>query len=271
MPGEKNCDKRRRVALIEREMLKSDFAKLLGDIISTEIEKPDGKVDMNLVIECEECLSELLGNGNDFTNEQLEQKLIEIKSKSAKVNKKTFKMRTPFRKSIIALCAVIVLIAGSVTVYAISPAFRSMVLSLLNLSEGTSIENSGITYIYLGEAVVYSNIEKMIEAESLDIMYPHKLPDGVVLEKVSASETQQNIIIVFSFNDPTLSLGIESNADINLSEIAEHAEMYEVNGRISYISEWDNQYNSITVNDEYAYYISSNSKDDLMFILNNLS
>jgi hypothetical protein len=203
-------------------MSREELVIWLRDAIAYEAEKPEGEADYEFIDECMALLSELITDEYDLTPEQIANKARKITSShgTISVKKKPMKMK---RLVAIAVAAA-VLLCGTIAVFA-APALRQMVMCVLGMEVGERIEQNGITYINSGEGKVYSDIAELIEQEGLDIMYPHKLPDGLEITKVVKFEEEDIINVLF--NDPEVSITIRfniynANDHLNPDEVIEH-------------------------------------------------
>ena len=119
--------------------------------------------------------------------------------------------------------------------------------------------------------MIYSSIEKLIQKENYNILYPSKLPDNIFLEKVS----QQNIdetysILSFHFNDKNLSMSISNQLTVSENDL-QNCEKYQLSDVTFYIaSKPNNIYQAIAIVNGYEYRILYNSYENLVIILDNM-
>lgn len=190
--------------MTESFMTREELVIWLRDTISAETQKPEDQIDYEFVNECMALLSELITDKYNLSEEEIKAQARRITSskKTEEVKKRPVKLK---RMVIVAIAAAI-LLCGALTVFAISPAFRDMVMAVLNLDVGDSIEHNGVTYINAGEGRVYSDISELVEKEGLNIMYPHELPDGVEITEVAYFEEEKDIDICFNIADISMTL-----------------------------------------------------------------
>lgn len=214
--------------MTESFMTREELVIWLRDTISAETQKPEDQIDYEFVNECMALLSELITDKYNLSEEEIKAQARRITSskKTEEVKKRPVKLK---RMVIVAIAAAI-LLCGALTVLAISPAFRDMVMAVLNLDVGDSIEHNGVTYINAGEGRVYSDISELVEKEGLNIMYPHELPDGVEITEVSYFE-EENCIYLY-FTDMLISMTIQFDVT-SFDEYINTEEVFVYNG-ISY-------------------------------------
>lgn len=194
-------------------MTREELVIWLRDAISEETQKPEDQIDYEFVNECMALLSELITDKYNLSEEEIKAQARRITSANPKnsikkvelVDKRPIKLK---RLAIFAIAAA-VFICGALTVFAVSPAFRNMVMSVLGMDVGDSIEQNGVTYINSGEGKVYADIAELVEKEGLDIMYPHELPEGVEITKVTYFPDEDSLFI--NFVDTTISITIQFN------------------------------------------------------------
>lgn len=203
----------------EQMMSREELVIWLRDAIAYEAEKPEGEADYEFIDECMALLSELITDEYDLTPEQIANKARKITSShgTISVKKKPMKMK---RLVAIAVAAA-VLLCGTIAVFA-APALRQMVMSVLGLEVGESINDGGVTYINYGQGTTYSSIDELVEKENLNIMYPHDLPDGLEITKVIKLDDEDKILIVF--NDTAVSMTII----FNINNASEHLNPNEI-------------------------------------------
>ena len=207
-------------------MTREELVIWLRDAISEETQKQEDQIDYEFVNECMALLSELITDKYNLSEEEIKAQARRITSANPKNNIKKVELvdKRPIKLKRLAIFAIAaaVFICGALTVFAVSPAFRNMVMSVLGMNVGDSIEHNGITYINSGEGKVYADIAELVEKEGLDIMYPHELPDGVEITKLVMFENEDKLYI--NFNETEISIIIYFNTTFydeytNTSEI----------------------------------------------------
>ena len=251
------------------------LAEWLCEIIHREVSKPDDEADMELVEECEKTLLSL-SNSTSVSEDELRERLNRIisneKVQDASQHKQLF--RLIHRAAAIAACAAVFLFAGVMTVYAFVPSFQSFVREVLNLQTGTSIEHDGITYINNGESKIYSSLDELLEGEGLydlNIILPNNLPRELMISGVRTVSSDIGEELDVMFVDEGVSMSIENRTDINMAEIIESSERVEINGITAYINGSDGLYVMVSILGSHTYYITADSKDKIITILENMN
>lgn len=238
----------------------------LRDRISEEIEKPENEIDYELVDSCSKLLAELIGDTEKLSKEELEERYSEIINhkpmQATPGQKMTFRMKGVLS----VVCAAMVIVGGSFAVSAFKPSTMNYVLSALNLNKGGEFEEAGITYRYMGEAVVYSSVSEIIEKEDIGIILPTELPEGIRIESIIRNDEK----IVIEFNDDVLNVAVYFDCKSEFDELKNNSEKYVCNDIISNIAERDGIYISYTFIDSNVYIVKSDNIDEIKLILTNL-
>lgn len=250
---------------------KETLIRFLGDVIEAEMGKPDDEINLALIEECDGFLAEFLSDVT-ISDEQMQRNIAKIKGMAAPAEIASVRTRwipRPRRIAAVILAAVL-LIGGSLTAYAFVPAFRDMVRNVLCLDGGDSIDGDGVTYVYNGERKRYDSIDEWVVSENLDILYPHKLPNGLAIRNIIASNNGDTSMYNIAFDDGITGIVILHN-EIDTSTLHKESQLYENNyGILSYILSSENAVTSVIVYNDYTYYISTNTLDDMISILENL-
>lgn len=250
---------------------RQDMIRFLGDVIEGEMEKPEDKIDMDLIAECESYLAELLCD-IAISDEQMQQNIAKIKGKASRTAITSVRICwiPHMRRIVAAVCAAVLLIGGSITAYAFVPAFRDIVHSILSLGKGSSIETSGVTFRYLGKTATYQTIDELIQNEGLDILYPHELPEELKIKSITGSGEDTDLVYSIAFFDGITGIDI-SYGEGDVSSLSNKSEIFVSSKNItSYILTKDNTVISTTVYNGWTYYITTNTMDDMKTILENL-
>lgn len=255
--------------MASNKMVKAELIVWLRDSIRFETAKAEEEMDMDFVNDCMELLSVLLDDKYNLTDEQLEEKLMQIKAtkRVETVNKVSRKAAMKFRRTI-AVCAAVVFLCAGVTVCAFNPTIRDMILSVIDSKIGESMEHAGITYTYRGKEIIYEDIQTLIDVEELEIMYPQQLPDGIYINEIIQSEDASIIEILFSRDD--LHITIMRNEISGIEKlIGNGAEQCEINGIPFYFVEKDNNFVSTILTDNWIYYINGADKNQIRDVIAN--
>lgn len=250
-----------------KKMTKAEWIIWLRDSIRSETAKAENKMDMDFVENCMDKFSVLLDEKFNFTGEELEEKLMQIKSakKAESVKKAAGKINVKFRRAI-AVCTAVMLLCGGITVYAFNPTIRDIILSIVDLPIGTSVEHAGITYIYHGKEIVYPDIKTLRENENLDIVCPSGSSDAAQIKRVMITEDQTQIWIDY-VGDDLYTMIYKANG-LELANIVNaEAERYNVNGVIFYIVEKEGQIISAALVEDWIYQINGTKRSQIIDIL----
>lgn len=144
---------------------------------------------MAFVDECMGLLSDLLGCKSEL-------KRYEIREKARRIMKGKKPIRRPvrMRRVLVTAAAIMLLIATTVTVYAVAPTFRRAVNALLSIETESDVEvrvwrRDGTPHI------VYDGLDAMLEGEGLNLMMPHRMPEGVDVLLMSYWIDEDHIMI----------------------------------------------------------------------------
>ena len=257
---------------MQKPMLdKQEMMRFLGDVIEAEMDKPEDEIDMELIAECDAYLAELLAD-IEISDEQMTANIAKIKEKACHTKApETRPRRMPRpRRLVAAILAAALLIGGTLTAYAFVPAFRDMIRSVLKLGCGETIDENGITYVYNGERKKYNSIEDWVVSENLDILYPHELPDGLTVKNIFVAGEGETLTYNISFTDGISGIAIMHKAE-DVSALHKESEIFVTpQGVISYVLIRESIIVSTTVHNDWTYYITTNTMDDLKIILDNL-
>lgn len=250
---------------------KETLIRFLGDVIEAEMDKPDDEINLELIEECDGFLSELLSDVT-VSDGQMKENIAKIKGMAtfAEIPPiRTRRMPRP-RRLVAAILAAVLLIGGSLTAYAFVPAFRDVVCYVLNLDSGSQIEDGGLTYVYYGQRETFKSIEEWVNAQNLDILYPHDLSKHLQIKTIVATDEAGRQIYSMAFVDGVTGIRINSG-ETDASALHKESKLYENNyGILSYILSSDAAVTSVIVYNGYTYYITTNTLDDMMSILENL-
>ena len=132
------------------------------------------------------------------------------------------------------------------------------------------MDDGGVTYVYNGERKKYKNIEEWVTTENLDILYPHKLPDGLAVRNIFVAGEGETLTYNISFTDGVSGIAIMHKAE-DVSALHKESEVFVTpQGVIAYVLIRDSIIVSTTVHNGWTYYITTNTMDNLKIILDNL-
>ena len=261
-------------------------------IIQREVEKEDGEVDEDLVLECTEFLEELTSDEKIYTEEELEQKLQKIKEEaSAEQNdfgtilpcsgeplyKNPKKKRRALFKVVAAIAATFLLSFATLSVAAISQGYTISEFITVNIEKikgmcaGDRLEEGNVTLIKNGVSAKYASVEEAIKEGGLDILYPTVLPEGVKIEQIVVTHKgdESDYRITFATNTESFRYVINSIPQVNEDD-RNDLDIYETNGMEYYIKATDNRYQATGYYEGFEYSVLCETYDELIKILNGM-
>ncbi len=191
--------------------------------IDSEIAKPEGEQDLDLIQRCSDEVKALMSDDEKESEEELHAQLAVIKAIAKEHKAPSEAEKKPRRKYVplkvaAVLCAVLVTVFVTLSVIASNKGYSSAceyisdkVQTFLGMKCGEDSSVGEITFVRNGDTTKYSDIEEMLTKEKLDILYPSKLPEGVKIEQVrivEESETQYVVYISTSDNNISMSIPI---------------------------------------------------------------
>jgi hypothetical protein len=261
-----------------------EFIKKLELLRDLEAEKPVEEMDVSLVMACVELILELRGETVNFTPEEVEEKVRKIpfveETTTLNTPPQSVKGRSTKVKSrkILLIAAIISILIAIFAVTSI--AFEWNIFDELKEKFGTvaetpineEIDVDGISVFVRGENKNYANIEQALMNENIDILFPKKLPEGIVLKEIVAFVENGEEKIHCSFNDSklTLSVAFETIVPNNIKSVA--TEKLFVNDLECYLID-ASDVSVVQIYFEYAgnlYRLKYNNKQDLLEIIENL-
>ena len=197
---------------------KTDFNKIelirkLQILRELEMKKPINEIDTDFIDEIVLFGLELKGLKATLTPEEVEENVRKIpfveKTTTLNTPPTSVKGRATKVKShkILLIAAIISILVAIFTISSI--AFDWNIFDELKNRFGTvaeapvneEIEVNGISVYMYGERKDYDSLEDVIETKNIDILYPTKLPNDIMLNRVVFSNFESKEKIVFSFND----------------------------------------------------------------------
>lgn len=248
-------------------------ASVLRKLIDYEIDMICfGEGDVDFIRKCSDLLDKI--EPNPMTSEKFmsiidkcQEEHVKIIDENTKPNNVS-KMRFILKRT--ASIAAIILILMTSTV-AIASAFGVNIIEyiagIVREPEGTESNIDGFTFHHDGDVKKYNSIQDMIASENLDIMYPTKLPQNISLISADISTNRNgNRSIVFVANNDSVSIIIElSSIPFNSNT----PDIHEFNGIMYYIEQTD-QFTAYCYHNNNSYYITANTRDDLITIIENM-
>ena len=267
-------------------MTKEQQIAWLQQIIEYEIGRPAEEMDCDLIKECTAFLGELTCADRPFTDEEIEEKLRNLKGEreqakptaqilSAPRSKKGCK---PWIKVIAVLAATFTVFFATLSIVAKARGYASMrefvrvnARKIVGMDTGDRISEDGITIIKPTGSETYSSIEELVEKEALHILYPTNLPDGVKLESIIQTHRDENTYrLIFNFSDKSFKMDI-TNQLYDIEENINEMVLYSMNNIDFYIAQVDeNGYYAACQLNGLQYSIQCDGYDTMINLLNNM-
>lgn len=264
---------------------KDELIEHLCKIIEYEVEKGED-ADYDLVRECSDWLDELTADEIVFTPEELEAKLEALKSgrdidiththqprqtiSTPKIRRKVFArvgilVATIMLLSVLSLSVMAMHAGYSSTLEYISVNFEKM----FGLNSGETIREDGITVIKNTGTTTYKDLDEFLSSESIEILYPHTMPNDIEIIKIHVVErTDNNYMMYFTFSDDRFEFNV---ANYYLLAPEDTYERLTINNLICYIQKInDDLYYAMLQHNGFEYTIQAPSYEEILIILNNM-
>lgn len=261
-----------------QDMSNEEILELLSTILERELEDKNEPSNLQLIEVCASLIEELIPDSEKPTEQELLTNLTKIKNSSEK--KANIKHRHHRMKpwKVFSLVATLILILClSLNVVAIQKGYKNgldfviqNLSHILGLDSGKTEIHDNITFVKNGKGINYQNIQTLLEAENLNLLYPDRLPENVTLTKVTIipnNNAQEVIYYVFDTNLYTVKISHHNLIDL---DTLSHYTVYECNNRIYYLSEKPDSCQAICYYNEYEYIISAPDTEHIFEIINNL-
>lgn len=235
-----------------------------------------GNGDMDIIRRCSALLDER-SRSNKFDHVEISNIINKTKSEhitisdtvnSHDIDAPQRNKRFVLKRIAIIAAAILILITTTITIVAAFDIdISGLIKSIVGKPDGTTVNIDEFTFYNTDGSKKYDSVQKMIEEENLDIMYPTLLPEGTNLETLSLIAVQNNRdAILFATNDANVNIEIQ----LNTSEIHNSSDtIYEHNGIEYYVFSRDH-YLAICYYNGDTYYIAANTYEDLILIIDNM-
>ena len=259
-----------------------EFIKKLELICDMEAEKPIEEMDTSLVMACVELILELRGETEILSPEEVEEKVrkipfIDTTSLNTTQNVKSRSTKVKSRK-ILLIAAVISLVVTIFTVSSIAynldvfEELKNKFGTVANIPINDEIDVGGISVYMYGENKDFDSLENAIKSIDLDVLYPSKLPDDIVLKKITLHTFDSKEKMVFSFDNIDFTYTILFNNVIPKEVLSDDTEKLKINDTTYYIIDMPDL-GIVQIYFEYdgdLYKATYNNKEDLIFVIKNL-
>ncbi len=256
----------RRYTVLAKYKNKEQLTQWLSEAIMIEMKKPIDEINVEFVDSCEALLNTLMGEPQ-LTDSEIQKRIDKImKKKGANTHKLNFFRRS---KGLIAASIVAVLFIGSsIAVCANNPSILNMIPKAIEAGIGNKVEESGVTYEYLGKAIIYDTVEDLVESENLDIKYPSEFPYNAKVVEVLRPEGDN--ITVFCFDDLRVSFHIEHNT-LATYNMLDYDEVVAKNEYVFYLCYKESYVAAFLFSQNDLYTLTSDTKEDLMIMINSFN
>jgi len=143
--------------------------------------------------------------------------------------------------------------------------------NLLGMTHGEEIVDNGIKVIKNTGIVTYKNMDDLMKAESLDILYPNVLPDGIKITElrfIEKNEKEYTLCLIFSNDLYVYNISNYYSKDISTVDCYECITINDY--CFYYTKKQENLFYAILQYDGYEYTIQSPNYNDLLIIINNM-
>jgi len=248
----------------------------LAGEIAKERKKPAAQQDQSRIEKCLDTIAKLKNHKIEYSQEELKAKANALltkahaKEESGKNTAHAPTHRYRLRPALVVVILLVVVCLLGTTACGVIPSLRMWFVRIVN-NPGASVDDNGITYSYNGQAVIYEDIEELLEKEQLDILYPGKLPDGVELKNVQRKNDDNGEIIFFVFNtiDFNYSITLKYNEVFSPSD---SSLKYDANGFTAYCRQEQelNRYIAVFLYEGDYYYVTAKDMVSLQEVLDNM-
>ena len=223
-----------------------------------------GDGDMELMDECAARLA--LESGEEAVNDIFARANVKYLPKSTK----HFGIKRPL---IIAAAVATLIIGGTVVASAFGFNVYNLIAMVAWQTDGTVLEEDGVTFYNAGEHKEYSSLKEAVEAEGLSIMYPTALPEGVGVKeiRVADSQTGDKRIYIFTENDEII-----ITVDTGVAPVEgtfDNQAPYTKNGvdYLIYESTTEHKYGAYCNVDNCDYILQAKDYEDLIYVIEKLA
>lgn len=112
-------------------------------------------------------------------------------------------------------------------------------------------------------------MDEFLSSESIDIIYPHTMPDDIKITEISiVQENEKNYMMYFTFSDNRFEFNVASYYLLAPEDTYECVSINNLNYYIQKIN--DDLYYAMLQNNGFEYTIQAPSYDDILIIINNM-
>ncbi len=235
-----------------------------------------GSGDMDIIRRCSALLDER-SKSNTLNHDEIFDIINKTKSEHVTIfnSDNTLSVVAPQRNKrfvlkriAIVAAAIILLITSTLSIAAaFGVDIHKYIKSLIGKPDGTTVNIDEFTFYNMDISKTYDSIQKMVEDENLDIMYPALLPEGCDIEivRLTVAENGKNTVQILTNNHQVnIQIELDSGEIHNSSD-----NIYEHDNITYYI--YTEEFNiAICYYENNTYYISAKTYEDLILIIDNM-
>ena len=257
----------------------------LTQIIDNEVNKSDDQMDMDLILECSDYLDELQKEKNFYKEQDILQKIAIIKQRvenSAKHEESVRIIRTKrrvplYKKILIAVAAALLIAISTLAVVARVQNYDSVLAFLKDhidqikrMSANETLEDNDISVSKAENTVWYDSIEELLATEGIIIFLPDADLSDYAVKSICKSDIGNGrfyILVLFENTDGQII--VYNYLTSNYSNWSAN-EIYVYKNIDFYIFVREGMYHASCQYNGYEYTITSDTRDSLIEIINNL-
>ena len=252
-------------------------------MLDEEIEKPEADMDKLLIEECLKYIEVVMGEDDDVDEAKLDAKYKEVLTRAEQKQptqpvKVIKSKKRAVRKFFFILAATITVLFTTLTIAAKICGYDNAwefvyqkAIEIMEFDDGDRIADEGVTLVKDEDMERFSSFEELLEKESLDIIYPQSLPEGLEVTTVRKySVTENKFTYTIEFKNEKACITIRNYNSVSL-EIIDAAEIYYGNEKTFYVQKNENgSYQAFYNDSAYEYTINAADYDTLMLLLQNM-
>ncbi len=240
----------------------------LDRVIREEMKKRPSKRDNQLIDECIAEMAKLKNVRAGYTEEEIGA-IVERLQEKAATSKKTPVRRKSVRRMAAVVCAIGLIMVGSIATVAWNPleVIGDWVTDITYTPFGTDTKIGNITYTNHGKHEKYNDICELIEDQELNVYYPAVLPENVSITKVELLVIDNKEYIKFHFNDSEFHFTVQHDGTLYLNS-AEY-ETIKTNIATFYIAYQNGVYIAQGNIESNLYIVECSDYEYILLMLNN--
>ena len=197
---------------------KNQLIEHLYAVLNTEMEKPYAEIDTDFIEACVELILELQEKNFTLSNEEIENLVRKIPFVDA-VDFIPSQQKKIKKRKILLIAAIIAILS---TLLAVITSGRFIDYwhrvmndkfgSVFNVPIGEEYVDGNDEFGYLGESVIYTDLNDFYKKEQLDVLIPSSLPNEINIVAILVTEFDNSVLV--SFDSIITSYEIHLNTEI---------------------------------------------------------